>query len=104
MEITIRDTKYSYRYSLEGLFNFEQTSGTVIPRNLKEMSYLMLSQILTSNPDADIDPNDFYEALENNPGYMIEFQEAYKAFNKRQDALLAQYQDDKKKATENLSL
>jgi hypothetical protein len=63
--IEIKGVSYKMRYSLRALVIYEKLKENFVPGSLMDEIVLYYSVFMASNPEADIDFEAFFEALDN---------------------------------------
>lgn len=72
-KLTINNKEYNIKYSLRGLFIFEQITGKAFKIETLLDNYIFFySLILANNKDNPLDWDEFIDALDSNPALMDE--------------------------------
>lgn len=74
MEITIKDTAYTLKYTLRALFVFEQITGKAFKVETLTDEYIFLySVLLANNPDVQLTFDELIAAEDEGSNIMVQF-------------------------------
>lgn len=74
MDITIKDTNITLKYSFRGMMIYEKIAGTSFqPKGISEILIYFYSTILASDRNITITYDEFIDWLDENPNKLTEF-------------------------------
>lgn len=99
MEITIKDTAYTLKYTLRALFVFEQITGKAFKVETLTDEYIFLySVLLANNPDVQLTFDELIAAEDEGSNIMVQFKAFLDKEVARQNQFASNELEGKKKS------
>lgn len=97
--MTINSTEYKLKYTLRALFIYEQLTGKAFKLETITDEYIFFyCMLVANNPDMNLTFNELIEAIDEDMGIMLEFQDFLKKEMEKQQQFITINTDDKKKS------
>lgn len=97
--MTIQEKEYKLKYSIRALFIYEQVTGKAFKLETLTDEYLFFYCILlANNPDMQLTFDELIDAIDENMGIMLEFQNFLKKELDKQQLFITNNTDAKKKS------
>lgn len=97
--MTINNTEYKLKYTLRALFIYEQLTGKAFKLETITDEYIFFyCMLVANNPDMNLTFNELIEAIDEDMGIMLEFQDFLKKEMEKQQQFITNNTDDKKKS------
>ena len=94
--MTIKGQDYKLKYTLRALFIYEQITGKAF--ELKTITDEYLFFLMANNPDSSLTFEELIEAVDEDMGIMVEFQNFLKKELEKQQLFITNNTDAKKKS------
>lgn len=97
--MTINNTEYKLKYTLRALFIYEQLTGKAFKLETITDEYIFFyCMLVANNPDMNLTFNELIEAIDEDMGIMLEFQDFLKKEMEKQQQFITNNTDAKKKS------
>lgn len=97
--MTINSTEYKLKYTLRALFIYEQLTGKAFKLETITDEYIFFyCMLVANNPDMNLTFNELIEAIDEDMGIMLEFQDFLRKEIEKQQLFITNNTDDKKKS------
>lgn len=97
--MTINNTEYKLKYTLRALFIYEQLTGKAFKLETITDEYIFFyCMLVANNPDMNLTFNELIEAIDEDMGIMLEFQDFLRKEIEKQQLFITNNTDDKKKS------
>lgn len=98
MTILINQKEYKLKYTIRGLFVYEQLTGTTFnPEQLLNEYTLMYAILIANNDDFNLDFKEFINCCDENASIFLAFRKWLISELKQQTLLLGEKKEDSKK-------
>lgn len=97
--MTINNIEYKLKYTLRALFIYEQLTGKAFKLETITDEYIFFyCMLVANNPDMNLTFNELIEAIDEDMGIMLEFQDFLRKEIEKQQLFITNNTDDKKKS------